>query len=331
MAKIVLESGRTFHIHNQHITKTLENADENVYDIEELFLFQKKSDNEFHQKSKSSSIIGSIGENFVQDELTNLNIAWHDTSKTPHCADIEFSLDDKRIFLDVKNYSKPVPSHEVEKLFRDCNENNIRYSILFSLKSPISKKKSFEIEERNNVKMICVSLSSQYDLKTTLNILSAFIKIDNNNEKNFVNSDLIYQCVSRISEQASCFSQTKTKIIELDENTHKTCRELLQILSTYEINIQNIVNEIHNEISTNTICESSFDHFPHNQWKFIINDLIEFKDQISFTDNMNKMHLCVKNISITFQKKKVLVTCNTEKCTYTIENEIDWIKTKLKI
>lgn len=331
MAKVLLENGRVFSIHNQHIIKTLEAADESICDIEELFLFQKKSDNEFNHKSKSSSVIGSIGENFVQDELTHLNIAWHDTSKTPHCADIEFHLDGKRIFLDVKNYSKPVPSHEMEKLYRDCYENNIEYCMLFSLKSSISKKKSFEIEERNNVKMICVSLSSQYDLKTSVNILSAIIKIDKSNEKNFINSDLIYQCVSRISEQSSCFAQTKTKITELDEYTHKTCRELLQTLSTYEKNIQTIVNEIHNELSLNTICETSFDNFPHTQWQFIANDLVELKDEISFTDNMNKMYLSTKNITITFQKKKVLVACNSEKCTYIVENEVDWIKTKLKI
>jgi hypothetical protein len=119
-----------------------------------------------YEKTVSSSAKGMHGEtNFM--ELIHKHTNWmnvEDTSKTPHSGDIRCNIGDVCVMIEVKNYSKDVPSKEVTKFLRDMEENpTIPYGIFASLTTGISGKKNEVSMEWTNQGQLCVFISKFLD------------------------------------------------------------------------------------------------------------------------------------------------------------------------
>ena len=97
----------------------------------------------------NSSKNGQIGEIFASEIFSKRNpdIEYIDTSKIPKSGDaiIRTPILD-RILIDYKNYDSPIPNDEVIKLKRDMDAQNIRYGILISYRSKISKRNYIDYE-----------------------------------------------------------------------------------------------------------------------------------------------------------------------------------------
>jgi hypothetical protein len=85
---------------------------------------------------------GAIGE---EEVLLDLNTVFGPAdrfvraSTTARAGDIQGTLSNGEVvLLEIKNYSKNVPSAEVRKFWRDMRERNFKYGIFVSLRTPIS-------------------------------------------------------------------------------------------------------------------------------------------------------------------------------------------------
>lgn len=121
---------------------------------------------ERYEKTVSSCTKGMDGEtNFM--ELIHKHTNWmniEDTSKIPHSGDIRCNIGDVCVIIEVKNYSKDVPTKEVTKFLRDMEENpTIPYGIFVSLSTGISGKKNDISMEWTNQGQLCVFISKFLD------------------------------------------------------------------------------------------------------------------------------------------------------------------------
>lgn len=349
-AVLKLQSGREFKLFNEELVHFLENTDKNISNIEDCLSLHIKVNNIQNElqslgnriishmndskNNTNSTQLGIIGEQNIQECLSAMNIPWKDNSKEPHRADIEINIKNSAILIDVKNYSKPVPTHEIDKLFRDCEENNIQYGILFSLKSPITKKVSFDIEYRNNVSILCVYVDTKHDIKTSINVISTLIDINNKNREQIINREIVQKCITNIHDKTRSITQLKSRLHSLTDYIDKWNKECLNIIHEYEIDIEVILNELKHECE-NEIIENTHDeirnNFPYKQWIFVINDILKLDNiRLSSSPEMNKISFQSNEliVKLIFQTKKVNIHTIVHNCpcVFSIENIQEWNK-----
>ena len=113
-------------------------------------------------ENKGSSIKGATGE---MDMLTLIqkHTSWRnieDTSKLPHSGDMRCNINSVSTMIEVKNYSRDVPTKEIVKFLRDMEENpNIPYGIFVSLYTEITGKRGTINIEWTNQGQFCVFVS----------------------------------------------------------------------------------------------------------------------------------------------------------------------------
>lgn len=337
MAKLILPSGRTFTYNDDVIIKYLEQAHTDIHDLRLLVHIQNLDTFTQHKvyQMKSSATLGAIGEAHIQDELTQLNIEWKNNSKIPHCGDIEFSLHGESVLLDVKNYESDVGTQEVQKLYNDCNKNNIRYALLVSLKSNISKKKTFSMEKSGDVTMLFLRVQNESDLKYAINTLSVIIHSDQHHTDQYINKDKLEKCVNNIDEQMRSITSMRMKCVEFHQSTEKFTKDMIESLNEHHKNIQNSLDELydeikvpsHNQCSDISTLEKEFEYF--KDWKYIFDDLFQNGYSLHMTKNRKELHVYTESnivAHLNFTKKKL--TCVPShgelKTQYIVENNIDW-------
>lgn len=113
-------------------------------------------------ENKGSTTKGATGE---MDMLTLIqkHTLWRnveDTSKLPHSGDMRCNINEVCTMIEVKNYSRDVPSKEVVKFLRDMEENpNIPYGIFISLYTEITGKRGTINVEWTNQGQFCIFIS----------------------------------------------------------------------------------------------------------------------------------------------------------------------------
>lgn len=332
---IKLNSGRTFVLKNKLINMALEQCDPNIEDIEEVLIIQQRNNNmasdiantilsNLSKQSQSSSIIGKMGESYVQDELTRLGYAWQDNSQSAHSADIEIEINGMRIFIDVKKYKSPVPTHEIDKLFRDCEENDIQFGILISLESKISKRKPFEVEQQKGIHIIHVSSCCNGNLKTAIDILTAYVKLNNTHEINAINKENIEKCVKHISHKTAILSSTRAKVTTLSTYVNKISQEITTDLYKYENEINDILLDMKSEVfETVQSQEEIKKRFPYEKWLYILNDL--WSDGYTMelvSNNTKKLKTNEGKIELEFYANKMHIYIGT--CRLLVETNLKW-------
>lgn len=114
----------------------------------EFHKFQDSID-QFRGAGKNATTKGKVGEMNIERQ-----IEWyfpeseiHDTRSEAEQADYHLTLEDTTLLLEVKTYSKNVPSKEIEKFVRDLTtKTHIQAGILVSSTSGIVKKPKFSYE-----------------------------------------------------------------------------------------------------------------------------------------------------------------------------------------
>lgn len=338
MARFILPSGREFTYEDSTIIQCLENAHTDIHDLG-LLVYIQTLDTLASQKTyqtKSSAFLGAIGEAHIQNELTQLNIEWKNNAKTPHSGDIEFSLQGENVLLDVKNYENDVGSQEVQKLYNDCNKNNIRYGLLVSLKSNISKRKTFSFEKNGNVTMLFLRVQNESDLKYALNTLSVIIDIDHNQTEQYINKDRLEKCVSDIDERLRDITSMKMRCVEFNQLSEKFTKDMIESLNTHHKHIQNTIDELYDEIKVQPSkqcmnAEALKKDFEFPEWEYVIDDLFHNGYSLHTTKNRKELHVYADNENIgqlNFTKKKITCTPShsERKVQYIVESSTDWYK-----
>lgn len=105
--------------------------------------------NELSHNIHCSSTKGKIGENMLQNTLIKYfsDCIVVDTSKIANQADIHFNFPEQEpIWIEMKTYSKPVPTTEVIKFQKEMQDNKVSFGIFVST-TGITKHHHIELEE----------------------------------------------------------------------------------------------------------------------------------------------------------------------------------------
>ncbi|MBM10421.1 MAG: hypothetical protein CMF69_12805 [Magnetovibrio sp.] len=113
---------------------------------------QKDYENSLKQ-SQNSTILGQVGESITYEGLNRLfpNAEIEDCHLTKGRGDFILHQNDFIMMIETKNYTKNVTKPEIQKFYRDFDQNNdFKCALLVSLKSGICSRPDFHLEVRNN-------------------------------------------------------------------------------------------------------------------------------------------------------------------------------------
>lgn len=199
---------------------------------------------------QQSSVIGINGETQIEEILKHYYKV-QNTSKTGKCGDLIIDIGDCKVLVEVKKYSKTVPSTELEKFYRDIDANSsISSAIIISLTSKIvGKSRSIEISEHSTIHgklpVIYLSLKGidnpQIIIKTCMDMLRCFnqhrVKTINIYEKSAI-------AIEKINSQLDQLSLVRVLIDETHVMINKQMNKLTHNVMSAEINIKQHVNEL---------------------------------------------------------------------------------------
>ena len=155
--------------------------------------------------TKSSHALGKLGEATILDMLTNLILpvfpysSVKDMTSKAHAADFHLWIMTPqgrrvKILVDAKNYSKPVNTEEIMKLYADVDaDDDAHCGMMISLSTPINKMKQFEFRVTERHKPVVFlsfrGLEVEYHHELTcwaINALLAIVKEISTDERNYI-------------------------------------------------------------------------------------------------------------------------------------------------
>jgi hypothetical protein len=155
--------------------------------------------------TKSSHALGKLGEATVLDMLTNVVLpafpysSVKDMTSRAHAADFHLWIMTPhgarvKILVDAKNYSKPVNTEEIVKLYADVDaDEEAQCGMMISLSTPIHKMKQFEFRVTERHKPVVFlsfrGLETGYQHELTcwaINALLAIVKEISTDERNYI-------------------------------------------------------------------------------------------------------------------------------------------------
>jgi uncharacterized protein YwlG (UPF0340 family) len=155
--------------------------------------------------TKSSHALGKLGEATVLDMLTNVVLpvfpysSVKDMTSKAHAADFHLWIMTPhgrrvKVLVDAKNYSKPVNTEEIMKLYADVDaDEEAHCGMMISLSTPIHKMKQFEfrVTERHKpvVFLTFRGMETEYQHELTcwaINALLAIVKEMSTDERNYI-------------------------------------------------------------------------------------------------------------------------------------------------
>lgn len=154
---------------DRHHSRLRELVDRAVASSDTALQDMTRTTKELFGLAKASSTRGVASQNaFFEGFRSNVpDYAIQDMSTTPHAGDFHVtSPQGFSMMMELKNYSKPVDSKEIEKMKGDMVATSIRHGILLSIDSGIVYRPSLDVEvfERGGVTYTIVYLSNfQYD------------------------------------------------------------------------------------------------------------------------------------------------------------------------
>ena len=284
---------------------------------------------------------GQIAENIIYKliEQKFKDYSIEKTRNKPHHGDgIIHTSDNKKIMLEIKNYSKSVNNDELEKLLFDMNHTSIHYSLFISLKSTFVKQKRLSIEEytkNNKIFTVVFIPNALTDVNLIENGLVMINKIMNYNKKNIllnINNEL-----AELDLLYSQFSIMKNNYLCMEKDMKNNLHNYYLSLRDYEINLTNIVNNIWTKIDHKLLEPNKTTKIKHKLFKKILDvlhkhnyDIINTIDDIntnqcypifnistkksigSLLKNKSIFELQFKNINIKINKKNTISDINNK-------------------
>ena len=273
---------------------------------------------------QQSAIIGAEGEEQIESILKErYNI--DNTAKKGKCGDFVIMKDNNRVMVEVKKYSKTVPSNEIEKFFRDVNANNsIKGAVMISLTSKIIGKRQVEYNNRNtngnNIPIVFISLMdiplniSKICIQSIIDVLYSEIS---SNDRYIDISDNITNAIYDIIRNVDYISQARLIVNETQSMMNKQFNKLIQSILMAEVNIQKSIESVQSSIEIVDIEKSSIENAIDN---------ISHKIDSSKRNLLTKL-LCGKNVLlckdvILTDDKTVSVKVNKRNITVSINRDL---------
>ena len=206
---------------------------------------------------KGSAEIGISGERLVYGILSKKYIVTC-TGKTSHTGDFVITVDGMRFIIEVKKYSKSVPSAEIDKLYRDMEcSTSVQGGVMISLTSRITSiNKTMEhTHQLINGHMTPIVFLTTYDInevKTIEACIYAAVDIlvaECKSKQRYIDIEGdISDTVFDISRHIDDLSRSRHIISETQIIMNKQFMKLIQCITTTEVNIKNSINILQSKI-----------------------------------------------------------------------------------
>jgi hypothetical protein len=204
----------------------------------------------------TSADIGLAGEQEVE-EILQERYRILNTAKSGKCGDFVITVNGVRILIEVKKYSKTVPSLEVDKFYRDIDSNaSIGGAVLISLTSKIvgisrSIEHTHQYINGNKIPVMFLSLSdvdpsiAKTCVCSAVDILLA--EVDSKNKYIDIGENIVH-VVNDIDRNLDFLSQCRLMIHETQAMFNKQLGKLMQQVLSAEINIGNSVRLLKSKV-----------------------------------------------------------------------------------
>src|SRR3989344_1386024 len=183
--------------------------------------------------------LGQIGEDYVRriiEKKYKLEDTRHTGGKGDYCVE-------NKIIVEVKNYSGPVPTREIEKFRRDMIQTNKRGGIMISLGSPIMGKRNFKIEwekrRKSEVPLLYIRTKEEELILTSIEILLVNIDVIEKKELECDVRELeilktVIENMRKVIEDIDPMIEDHNKIVV---ETRKSHEKMIEKLETHRIEI----------------------------------------------------------------------------------------------
>jgi hypothetical protein len=201
------------------------------------------------------------------------------------------------ILVEVKKYSRPVPSNEIDKFVRDIESNSsIDGAIMISLSSKITgKSNSIELQTHTTIHgeipTIYLNLSTcscpEMIIYSCMDMFNCWTKYKN---KDVTISDKIITIIDKINRNIDHLSQCRLIIHETQNHINKQFSKLLQAVMTAEIQIKESINNLKSMCSVEEIEYSSLDFSKikiDDEYKNMVQTIIKTNNAVMY-DNIIK-------------------------------------------
>lgn len=231
---------------------------------------------------KSSAVKGKIGENFIENTLTN-NFPDDDVivkAREGHESDIHFIGTDTyattlntnheenknkiferlKILIESKLYSVPVNSRQIEKFYADLDRTGMNFGIFISLTSGISNRKRLEYENYNGKHILFLPNAGFEGLNIVYSVLFfktlfKYLNTETNPNKNIITVNEFNNCLQKIRDiMSECYefwedtSRLRYDIGQTKIQISGIIESLYKQALETEIKGKNILKRIENEI-----------------------------------------------------------------------------------
>jgi hypothetical protein len=200
--------------------------------------------------TSASAVIGLTGEQEVFDLLSS-KYEILNTAKTGKCADFIIVVGGVRILIEVKKYSKTIPSLEVAKFKRDIEANASQSAaIMISLTSKIvgMGNSAVTYEHHNvtgrDVPVAYLNLTGQPTSlsKNTICAIVDVLMADIKSRASYIDvADSILATINTIGVNLDCLSQCRLVVNETQSIMNKQFGKISQQIITAEVCIRNAV------------------------------------------------------------------------------------------
>ena len=287
----------------------------------------------------TSSLKGKIGENFVENTLTNHfpDDTVKQTAMTGHESDFHLiSSEYPNILVESKIYTNVVNSNEIEKFFKDLETTGIDYGVFISLTSGIIKHRRFDYEFSRGKHVIFIP-NAGFDGHNLIYAILFLRELSKISKENLINESLFKNKKNMINTILQNFDLTYTQLIKLKTKSMEfkniVDKQLLSLTTEIiesELVIKNIIEttkkSILDTMSLDNCCEDYINK--NNNYDEFITDLSKQKNtknlathvkllqDYSFTMNKNdKNH-------IFFEKKNNIIDLKVmkSKCIFEFKN-----------
>ena len=236
-----------------------------------------------------SSLLGKLGESKVMDALRPYvtedtseskvmdalrPYVTEDTAYSPHAGDVAVTYKGKHFLVEVKNYSKTVPTRECDKFIRDVSTNYCLGGIIVALDTGIAKKKKLELEYHDKPCLFVSSPPSEEYILCCLELMykvcSADVEGDIDKHLEVMNN-VCYQ-MGLIRDKVSMMQKDMSDVII---NLWKQQENILRSISTFTAEVPHKVTDV--------------DYYTHSDdMRIMINTLLGLKDDVMITRTGNK-------------------------------------------
>ena len=188
-------------------------------------------------RTQNSTIKGQDGEEFTFHQLNRLfpRAEITDCHKQPNRCDFIMQQADFSMMLEIKNYKTNVNKGEIDKFYRDVDNeinNDIKCAILISLRSGICNKKDFDFEVRNGKPLLFLHNISDNMMNITLAVKFLNMVL-HQKDIDFTNQEVV-DCFRNLA------SSIKRNFTRQRKQVEKYSAEQITLIAEQETNIHKL-------------------------------------------------------------------------------------------